>query len=373
MICKSITVQNFRNIESASVRFSDGVNILLGNNAQGKTNLLEAIYVTSLGRSFRAQSDADMIKFGEDYATIQNIYRDNMRDMELSMSIFTGRKQKVIHHNRVKVQKMSDLVGAFKVVLFCPEHLSIIKEGPSLRRNYLDVAISQIKPMYIKALQRYNSILKERNSLIKSAEENRRNFDATIDLWSEQLADAAALITKYRIEYLTEAIPYIEECFSEMTGDREKPTLTYESSSGLTPEECLDTEKCRDAYLNLYTTRHEREIGAGATLWGIHKDDIEIQLNGKVARFYCSQGQQRSLSLAMKLAEGEIIKKYMGGDYPVFLLDDVFSELDSKRRAYLVNNLKDKQVIMTSCEPHDLDGANVILVEEGAYTPKNSQ
>ena len=371
MICKSITVQNFRNIESASVRFSDGVNILLGNNAQGKTNLLEAIYVTSLGRSFRAQGDADMIKFGEDYATIQNIYRDNMRDMELTMSIFTGRKQKVIHHNRVKVQKMSDLVGAFKVVLFCPEHLSIIKEGPSLRRNYLDVAISQIKPMYIKALQRYNSILKERNSLIKSAEDNRRNFDATIDLWSEQLADAAALITKYRIEYLTEAIPYIEECFSEMTGDREKPTLTYESSSGLSSDECLDLEKCREAYLNLYTTRHEREIGAGATLWGIHKDDIEIQLNGKIARFYCSQGQQRSLSLAMKLAEGEIIKKYMGGDYPVFLLDDVFSELDSKRRAYLVNNLKDKQVIMTSCEPHDLDGANVILVEDGVYSPEN--
>ena len=373
MICKSITVENFRNIDSASVRFSDGVNILLGNNAQGKTNLLEAIYVTSLGRSFRAQGDADMIKFGADYATIQNVYRDNMRDMELTMSIFSGRKQKVIHHNRVKVQKMSDLVGAFKVVLFSPEHLSIIKEGPSLRRGYLDVAISQIKPMYIKALQRYNSILKERNSLIKSAEDNRRNFDSTIDLWSEQLAEVAAIITKYRIEYLNEAIPHIEKCFAEMTGEREVPTLTYESSSGLTPDECLDTEKCREAYLNLYNTRHDREIGAGATLWGIHKDDIEIQLNGKIARFYCSQGQQRSLSLAMKLAEGEIIKKYMGGDYPVFLLDDVFSELDSKRRAYLVNNLKDKQVIMTSCEPHDLDGANVIIVEDGVYTPKNTQ
>ena len=153
-----------------------------------------------------------------------------------------------------------------------------------------------------------------------------------------------------------------------MTGDSERPTLEYISSSGLTLDECLDTKKCKDAFFQLYSTRHEREIGAGATLWGIHKDDIEIKLNGKSARFYCSQGQQRSLSLAMKLSEGEIIKKYMGGDYPVFLLDDVFSELDSKRRAYLINNLYDKQVIMTSCEPHILEGANIINVKNGEYT-----
>ena len=368
MLCKRIKVQNFRNVISADVGFSPRVNILLGDNAQGKTNLLEAIYITSLGRSFRAQGDSDMIRFGCDYATVTNLYSDSIRDMEINMSIFTGRKQKVIHHNNLKISKISEMVGAFKVVLFCPEHLNIIKEGPSARRNYLDMAISQIKPMYIKALQKYNTVLKERNSLIKSAEENRQNFNATIDLWSEQLADVAAIITKYRVEYLREAIPHIEKCFFDMTSDLEKPTLRYISSSGLTEEECLDTEKCKKAFLELYSTRHEREIGAGATLWGIHKDDIEIELNGKSARFYCSQGQQRSLSLAMKLSEGEIIKKYMGGDYPVFLLDDVFSELDSKRRAYLINNLYDKQVIMTSCEPHMLEGANIIKVKDGEYT-----
>lgn len=367
MICRSIHVENFRNIDKADVEFAPGVNILLGNNAQGKTNLLEAIYVTSLGRSFRAQSDADMIKFGEEMAYIQNCYSDSLRNMEISMRIFTGRKQKRIEHNRVKVGKMSEIVGAFKVVLFSPEHLSIVKSGPSERRAYLDVAISQIKPMYIKALQSYNQVLKERNSLIKSAEEDRRSFDSTIDIWSEQLASLSAQITEYRINYLKLAKKYIEKCFFEMTGDGERPTLKYVSSSGVDTED-FDFNLCRDKYRELYFTRHDREIGAGSTLWGIHKDDIEIELNGKAARFYCSQGQQRSIALSMKLAEGEIIKDCFGGDYPVFLLDDVFSELDSRRREYLTRNILDKQVIVTCCERLDIEDANVYSVEDGRYT-----
>ncbi len=366
MICRAIHVENFRNIDIADVEFSSGVNILIGNNAQGKTNLLEAIYVTSLGRSFRAQSDADMIKFGQDSAYIKNSYSDTLRDMDISIRIFSGRKQKRIEHNRVKISKMSEIVGAFKVVLFSPEHLSIVKAGPSERRSYLDVAISQIKPMYIKALQSYNQVLKERNSLIKIAEEDRTAFDSTIDIWSEQLATLSAQITEYRINYLKLAKSYIERCFYEMTGDCERPTLKYVSSAGVDTEN-FDIDECRNKYRELYFSRHDREIGAGATLWGIHKDDIEIELNGKGARFYCSQGQQRSIALAMKLAEGEIIKDISGGDYPVFLLDDVFSELDFRRREYLTRNISDKQVIVTCCEKLDIDGANVITVENGKY------
>ena len=367
MFCRNIHVENFRNIDIADVEFTEGVNILLGNNAQGKTNLLEAIYVTSLGRSFRAQSDADMIKFGEESAFIKNSYRDSIRDMEISLRVFTGRKQKRIEHNRVKISKMSEIVGAFKVVLFSPEHLSIVKSGPSERRSYLDVAISQIKPMYIKALQSYNQVLKERNSLIKSAEEQRDIFDSTIDIWSEQLATLSAQITEYRINYLRLAREYIEKCFFEMTGDSERPTLRYISSASVDTEN-FDINECRSKYRELYFSRHDREIGAGATLWGIHKDDIEIELNGKAARFYCSQGQQRSIALAMKLAEGEIIKDLSGGDYPVFLLDDVFSELDSKRREYLTRSIAGKQVIVTCCEELDIENASVYTVQNGKYT-----
>ncbi len=366
MYCRNIQVENFRNIKSADVTFSRGVNILLGNNAQGKTNLLEAIYVTSLGRSFRASADADMIKFGEEATFIKNSYTDSARDMEISMRIFSGRRQKRIEHNRVKISKMSEIVGAFKVVLFSPEHLAIVKAGPQERRAYLDVAISQIKPLYIKALQSYNQVLKERNSLIKEAEESRALFDSTIDIWSEQLATLAAQITEYRVNYLKSAVKYIEKYFFEMTGDNERPSLKYASSAHIDCES-FDIKACYEKYRELYFNHHDREIGAGATLWGIHKDDIEIELNGKSARFYCSQGQQRSIALAMKLCEGEIIRESQGGDYPVFLLDDVFSELDARRREYLTKNILDKQVIVTCCERLDIDDATVILVEGGKY------
>lgn len=367
MLCKNIYVENFRNIEQADVSFCDGVNVLIGDNAQGKTNLLEAIYLTALGRSFRQACDTDLIRFGQEMAFIRNIYSDSLRNQEISMRIFSGRKQKRIEHNRVKVDKMSDMIGSFKVVIFCPEHLSVVKEGPSLRRNFLDVALSQLRPLYVKSLQRYHAILKERNSLIKRVVDNRQDFDRTIDIWSEQLAREAVLITSYRIKYLRMAKGSVESCFADMTGEREKPTLTYVSSSGLSEDECLDEKLCLETYRKLYNSRHDREIGAGATLWGIHKDDIEICLNGKNSRIYCSQGQQRSLALSMKLAEGDIIKAQCGGDHPVFLLDDVFSELDSGRREYLTTSIKDKQVILTSCEPGIITEANVIRVKNGRF------
>lgn len=371
MICKSVKVENFRNIEYAYLDFSPNTNILIGENAQGKTNLLEAIYYTALCRSFRQGSDKDLIRFGCESAKIENIYADEIRDMNTTVTLFSDRRQKRIEQNGLKISKMSDMIGAFKVVLFCPEHLSIVKEGPSMRRSFLDVAISQIKPLYMKSLQRYQSILKERNSLIKQAQENRQLFDSTVDIWSEQLAVEAAKITAYRVEYLAELRKYVADIFSDMTGKREEPQLTYISSCKLDESELLDTKKVEESFRELYFTRHDREIGAEATLWGIHKDDVEISLNGNSARIFCSQGQQRSLALAMKLSEGEIIKKNCGGEYPVFLLDDVLSELDATRRRYLISNLTDKQVIMTTCEATDISGARVIYVKDGKYLENN--
>lgn len=368
MVCKQIKVRNFRNIESAEIDFCPDTNILIGENAQGKTNMIEAIYYTALCRSFRQGSDRDLIRFGCESAEIQNIYSDEYRDMNTKITLYPDRRQKRIQQNGLKISKMSDMVGAFKVVLFCPEHLSVVKEGPSMRRNFLDVAISQIKPLYMKSLQRYQSILKERNTLIKNAEENRDVLDSTIDVWSEQLAQEAARITSYRVEYLRLIRGYVEECFSDMTGKKEFPELEYISSCKLPEDELFDEKRVRDSFLELYSSRHDREICAGATLWGVHKDDVEIKLNGNSARIFCSQGQQRSLALALKLSEGEIIKNMSGGEYPVFLLDDVLSELDAKRRGYLISNLKAKQVIMTTCEGAALESANIIRVNNGIYT-----
>ncbi|MBQ3012797.1 MAG: DNA replication/repair protein RecF [Clostridia bacterium] len=368
MFCRNIYIENFRNIALADVDFCEGTNVLIGENAQGKTNLLEAIYMTALGKSFRQGTDKDVIKFGEEYCFIKNSYTDSIRDMEISMRVFSDKRAKRVEQNRIKVARTSEMVGCFKVVLFCPEHLSIIKDGPSMRRNFLDVAISQIRPLYMRSLQKYATILKERNALIRDAEENRASFDATIDLFSEQLANEAALITLYRVKYIEKLRKYVSQCFLEMTGERELPEIEYISSCKLSEEDCFDIERCRNAYRELYLSHHDREIGAGSTLWGIHKDDMEISLNGNRARIFASQGQQRSLSLALKLAEGEIIKDECGGDYPVFLFDDVLSELDSGRREYLLSNLHGKQVILTCCEKNDIKADKLIGVSNGIFT-----
>ena len=365
MECNRIRIKNFRNIEEADVAFDPGVNILVGANAQGKTNLLEAIHFAALGKSFRTTHDEELIRFGESLCEISLDFTDSVRCQNISVRMMPG-KRRQIEHNHVKITRLSDVVGAFRTVLFCPEHLSLIKDGPSERRNYLDIAISQLYPVYLKSLQRYNQILKQRNQLIKKAEEDRKTFLDTVEFWSSQLAHEAAVIARYRYRYLKMASEHIQTCFAEMTGEREIPNAVYMGSSHGEPESYEDAEATENTYFTLLTTHYDREIGAGSTLWGIHKDDIDIRINEKSARSFASQGQQRSLALAMKLAEGEVSASICG-EKPVFLFDDVFSELDSSRRAYLSGKMKDRQVIITTCEPSGVIGGKMIAVENGRY------
>lgn len=366
MECNRIRITDFRNIREACIEFDSGVNILQGENAQGKTNLLEAIGCMALGKSFRTSHDEEMIRFGAECAQISLDFTDSVRRQNITMRMMSG-KRKQIEQNHVKVGRVSDIVGVFRTVLFCPEHLSLIKEGPGERRSYLDIAISQLYPVYLKSLQRYNQILKQRNQLIRAAQEDRKTFDATVEFWSQQLAHEAAVIARYRYRYLERAAEQIKSCFYEMMGEREKPRAVYVASSKLSPEEHEDLERTEAAYFTLLMSNHDREIGAGSTLWGIHKDDIEILLNEKPARQFASQGQQRSLALAMKLAEGEVCAAVCG-EKPVFLFDDVFSELDASRRAYLSGKMTDRQVIITTCEPSGIVGGKIIRVENGTFS-----
>ena len=381
-VCHSIEIQNFRNIESASVTFSDGVNLLHGDNAQGKTNLLEAIYFTALGKSFRPVKEAELIRFGADSAQMVNRFRDSVREQSLSVRLFSGHGRRVVEQNGMKIGRMSEIVGAFRVVLFCPEHLSLIQGGPELRRSYLNVALSQLRPLYLQSLQRYNRILKERNALLKRAPDDMATFRATEPLWSEQLAKEAALLTVHRARYVRQISRHVTECFRDMTGDFEGggeiPELVYTPTLGSDwlearredPTLFENVSVLEERYLELLSTRHEREIGAGATLWGVHKDDVRVSLNGRPARLYASQGQQRSLALAMKLAEGEVCAMESEGDMPVFLFDDVLSELDVHRRDYLVGKMRGRQVIMTACDPSAADfgdGVHLIRVQNGCY------
>lgn len=365
MECNEIRIRNFRNIEEARVCFDGGVNILCGANAQGKTNLLEAIGFTALGKSFRTVHEEDMIRFGAESAEISVDFTASERKQNITVRMMPGQRRR-IEHNRVKVSRVSDVVGIFRTVLFCPEHLSLIKDGPGERRNFLDIAISQLYPVYLQSLQRYNQILKQRNKLIRDAEEDRKTFLETVEFWSSQLAHEAAVIARYRYRYVKEAALHVGECFSEMTGERELPKLTYIGSSKQEGEFYEDIEESEKKYYELLTTHYDREIGAGSTLWGIHKDDLEIMINDRSSRLFASQGQQRSLALALKLAEGEVSAKVCG-EKPVFLFDDVFSELDSTRRAYLSGKIKDRQVIITTCEPGGIAGGKIITVENGTY------
>ncbi|MBR6728495.1 MAG: DNA replication/repair protein RecF [Clostridia bacterium] len=347
MYCNGISLTDFRNIEAARVSFDSGVNVLYGNNAQGKTNLLEAIYYAAIGKSFRGQHAPEVIRFGAEGSVLSLDYTAAGRAQNITMRLFHNRAR-AVEKNKVRISKMSELVGSFRAVLFCPEHLSLIKGGPAERRQFLDIAVSASEPVYMATLQRYAQILKQRNALIKNAKEDPQLFDSTVDLWSAQLAREGAYIARSRARYVRRAEKFVKECFADMTAERELPTLVYHgpNKDGGDYEDVFATEQMLYEKLS---SHHEREIGAGATLWGVHKDDIDVELNGHSARLFASQGQQRSLALALKIAEGEICREDCG-EYPVFLFDDVLSELDSRRRTYLLEKMKGKQVILTACE-----------------------
>lgn len=370
MTCDRIIIRDFRNIKQADVRFDGGVNLLWGDNAQGKTNLLEAVCYTALGKSFRPVKDAEIIRFGQPSASVVNHFSDSLRSQTISVTLEPG-KTKRVEQNGVRVARMSDMVGAFRVVLFCPEHLSIIQGSPELRRSFLNVALSQLKPVYLQSMQRYLRILKERNKLLKLAETDMATVRDTLPMWSAQLAHEAAVIADCRDSYVTLVNEAVRVCFADMTGEREVPELTYVNSLGLTGDALRDRADVEKKYYDLMTSRTEREIGAGTTLWGVHRDDVEVMLNGRPARLYASQGQQRSLALAMKLAEGDICRRLGGGEMPVFLFDDVLSELDAHRRAYLMGRMEGRQVIMTACDPTAREMARgtvrCVRVRDGVY------
>jgi recF protein len=366
MKCTTVTTENFRNLTRADIEFADGVTVLCGQNAQGKTNILEAVYLFARGRSFRTHRDGEMIRFGEKSASVSlkyehiNGYKTEVKNLraDIFSSPMNGKSSgKQFYRNGIKLDSASEIIGDFRAVLFAPEHLSLVCEGPSFRRSFADIAISQLKPVYITLLSRHNAIVNQRNALLKSAAQNgyftskteQTNFAALLEPWSEQLAAVDAEITVRRCEYVNRLNEHVRTLFANMTNEAEYPTLKYSSTAVNRPEEVTAAEICAK-YIAALSGNIEKEVKYASTAYGIHKDDIAISINEKEARLFASQGQQRSLALMMKLAEGEISREETG-EYPVFLLDDVMGELDSVRRQFVLSELKNRQVIVTSCEP----------------------
>lgn len=354
-------LRHYRNIEKETVYFEDGVNFLYGENAQGKTNILEAIYFYARGKSFRSATDREQLSFGKEDFETALFFEDQKRNQE--MSYFFGKGERVRKRNGVKIDKISDFIGHFRSVLFFPEDLSLVKGGPEERRNFLNVAISQCDPLYTKKYAVYKRCIEQRNFLLRQAQISGKTDENQLLAWNEPLSESAAFIHLKRKNYIKLLSTHASLFLSNLSCGKEKLSLHYESDVKGDEEKEL-----KNLYFNQFLKETEREIKAGFSLFGPHRDDIEIKISGKNARLYASQGQQRSIVLSLKMGEGEV-SRTLCGEYPVFLFDDVLSELDEKRRDFLLKEIVGPQMIVTGCDSSLFSPsyAHMIEVKEGRY------
>ncbi len=328
MYIKSISLTNFRNHIDTKTNLDKGINILLGQNAQGKTNLLEAIYLSCVGQGWRAGRDSEMITFDKDFSLVNVKAQKEFGEIDIAIKLGKGTK-KSISLNQLPISKVSELMGQINCIFFSPDELRIIKEAPADRRRFLNIDISQIDKSYFYALLRYNKILSQRNAYLKNNTDLRE-----LSIWDEQLIKVGNIIIQKRAKFLQELSPYIKDTHGRLTDNKENISISYETPADFESE--------------LLNSR-ERDLRLRTTTVGPHRDDIEILINGKDVRLYGSQGQQRTVSLSIKLAELELFKK-ITGETPILLLDDVFSELDSSRQSRLLTSLENIQTIITTTE-----------------------
>jgi len=345
MNIKSLVLTNFRNYEKEKIEFSPYTNIIYGNNAQGKTNLLEAVTMFSQGRSRRAKTDRELINFDKDFAELEIEFESGVREHTARMRLAGGGKK--IKVNEVPIGKLSMLMNYLNTVMFSPEDLDLVKGAPGVRRRFLDFAISQMLPNYLSTLIEYSKSLAQKNSLLKELRSRGEYKDTMLSVWNEQLCLSGAKLMCYRREFLDKLNVFASEIHSQIT--RETFGIEYMPSMDFT--QC-DEKRASECMLLRLEENQRREIENGAAIYGIHRDDIRILIDGKDARVFASQGQQRTAVLSMIMAQTEYV--YMIKDeYPILLLDDIMSELDKSRRAFLSQRIKDKQVLIT-CTDADL-------------------
>ena len=347
MKASNLELYNFRNYEYENISFSDGVNIIHGENGMGKTNILEAVYYFSYGRSFRS-GGKEVIKDGEKEARISLSFENSQRKLESDIKFLSG-KRKEIYINEIELKKTSQLLGNFICVLFTPDEMGIIKGMPEVRRKFCDSSIMPLRPNYIKELIKYRNILAQKTALLKS-----RQYE-TLDIWNEKLAETGSRIMTLRESYIERINQKAREIQNEISGEKEELNLIYNPSV-----------KLKENYLEKLTEYKEKEKENLFCMVGVHRDDIDIFINGKPAKNYSSQGQIRTAVLSLKLAETEIIKEETG-EYPVMLLDDILSELDKSRREFLISKIKGKQIIITctDIENYFNDNVNIIEIKDG--------
>lgn len=352
MQIKSLTLKNYRSYSDKSFKFDKNLNVLVGKNAQGKTNVLEAIFYAVIGKSFKTSKEKEVIKWNETNAQIQIEAERKYRDVKIEL-FFNENHKKMIKIDNIPIKKIGELLGVVNAVFFSPDELKLVKESPQERRRFMDIDISQTNKKYFYLIGRYEKVLANRNKLLKSSK-NIEVVKETIDIWDRALSDLAEKIATERKNFINELSPLAKLAHEYISGGKEILELKYCSS--------FDENYAEKMYKSLGKNL-EKDFKLGFTSVGVHRDDIDIFLNGVEVKNYGSQGQQRTAALSMKLAELEIIKNRTGEE-PILLLDDVFSELDSERRRKLLKFTSKTQTILTCTDFDENIDANIIKIEK---------
>lgn len=356
MRVNSVKLYNFRNYENEVVNFGKNVNIICGDNGMGKTNILEAVYYFSYGRSFRT-GGKEIIKDGERESRADILFSNEKRDYTGTVKLYGGNKKKEIYLNDIELKKTSQLIGNFICVLFTPDEMSVVKGIPENRRKFCDSGIMVLKKGYVAELIKYRQITAQKTAALRS-----KRYD-TLDIWNEKMAECGANIMKMRDGYIKKLKEKASALHEEISLGKEKLDIYYKPSVKFGE----NREKTIKNFEERAKAAKEKEKENMICLFGTHRDEIEIEINGKSAKNYASQGQIRTAVFCLKLAQTEIIKEETG-EYPVLLLDDIMSELDKRRREFMISKIKGKQIIITCTDIENSfmrDKASIINIKDG--------
>jgi DNA replication and repair protein RecF len=361
-----LILKNFRNYNSLELNLNDKINIFIGNNAQGKTNILESIYILAITKSHRGFIDDNLIKKGEEFFKITGtIIEDNL---DKKMEILLTKKEKKVKINNNEIKKLSDYISNLNIIIFCPDDLDIIKGSPIVRRNFLNIEISQMSNKYIKILNEYNKLLKNRNEYLKIMAINNISDKRYFNVITEKLIDIAIEIYLYRKNFIEKINNNIQNIYSDITLTK---NLNIKYNSFI--DENIEINLLKETLIKKYNDNLKKEMDLGNTLIGPHKDDFIFFIGEEELKKYGSQGQQRAAVLSLKLSEIEIFKE-MKSNYPILLLDDIFSELDEIKKNNLIKYINsDFQTIITTTDINDIDDklieqAKLYLVDNGKVT-----
>ncbi len=356
MYLENIELQNFRNYDTTELSFSPSINVLIGENAQGKTNLIESIYFLAMSRSHRTSRDRELIRWDSDFSKVKGLLKKKSHSVPLE--IILSKRGKMAKLNHLEQKKLSDYIGQLNVILFAPEDLSLVKGSPSVRRKFIDMELGQMNKIYLHHLAQYQRILKQRNQFLKQARYDSNYDKVYLEVLTEQLAAEGAEVLYARFRFVKRLNDWAQAVQADISNDKEELRIRYKTTSNATAE--MSVETIFTGLKEDYQTAETQEIDQGTTTIGPHRDDLVFYVNERNVQTYGSQGQQRTTALSLKLAEIELMHE-ITGEYPILLLDDVLSELDDSRQTHLLNSIQNK--VQTFITTTSLDGVQMELLD----------